>query len=143
MTKDLTKYADATGVLHWVNGIGVQFCYPRAWSANLYVGGKLVDVVPVVTIRNDDWKIARVKRILGVRFKNRAEAIAANKVTEPFYVAVAWNAAPSGVDKAIADGFFAIFLVQSTGEMDVEFKEIDARILGGPVSAADFTALAA
>jgi hypothetical protein len=60
---------------------------------------------------------------------------------EPFYVAVAWNAAPAGSEPAIADGFFAVFVVQSTGDMDEEFKEINTRILGGPVSAAEFVAL--
>ncbi len=102
-----------------------------------------MDIVPVVTIRNEEWKSARVTRILGVRFKNRAEAIRASKTREPFYVAVAWNAAPAGSETAVADGFFAVFVVQSTGDMDEAFKEIDARILGGPVSAAEFTALRA
>jgi hypothetical protein len=129
--------------IHTVSGFGVQFLHRAAWKANLIVNGKVVDIVPVVTIRNEEWKIARVTRILGVRFKNRAEAIKASKTKEPFYVAVAWNAAPAGSEPAIADGFFAVFVVQSTGDLDEEFKEINARILGGPISAAEFVALKA
>jgi hypothetical protein len=138
MTKDLTKYANSTHEIHYVDGIGVQFCFRHAWKANLYVGGKIVDVVPVVTIRAAEWKIAAVNRILGVRFQNAAEVIEFSKAKEPFYVAVAWNAAAPGSEIAIPQGFFAVYLVQSTGAIDVAYKEIDVQILGKRISAVEF-----
>jgi hypothetical protein len=140
MTKDLIQYANSTYKIHFVDGIGVQYCYPYAWNANLYVDGTIKDIVPVVTVTAEQRKIFEVDRVLGVRFKDTAEAIEVSKAGRPFYVAVAWNDAKPGQEKAVFGGFFAVYLVQSTGAIDVGFKEIDARILGKRVSALEFVA---
>jgi ABC-type glycerol-3-phosphate transport system substrate-binding protein len=139
MTIDLNQFADSTLTRYSVDGFGVQYCYPFAWKANLWVRNKIVDIVPV------PWadSITKVGQDihLWVSFKKAEEAELHNS-GEPFYVAVAWDKGEAGKQR-VFDSFYAVYLVErlkGTIDTNNNCSSIEVKVLGKRVAAIDYVA---